>query len=170
MPVPRVPDVALHLMVMVRAIDAAAVGANVALHGTFPPTRSFGIHCVHRKWTLNNNTEWHKSQVLDNKKAAFWVVFVVPGLGFEPRLPGPEPGVLPLDDPGASEWRNEFSFIFSSRQFYFIVFHCLLCLPLSSTSKPSNTSSLPNQSKILLAKQVLQIQIQKSSNLSAQNN
>jgi hypothetical protein len=24
-----------------------------------------------------------------------------PGLGFEPRLPGPEPGVLPLDDPGA---------------------------------------------------------------------
>lgn len=21
------------------------------------------------------------------------------GLGFEPRLPGPEPGVLPLDDP-----------------------------------------------------------------------
>lgn len=26
--------------------------------------------------------------------------FMVPGLGFEPRLPGPEPGVLPLDDPG----------------------------------------------------------------------
>lgn len=25
---------------------------------------------------------------------------LVPGLGFEPRLPGPEPGVLPLDDPG----------------------------------------------------------------------
>ena len=26
--------------------------------------------------------------------------FMVPGQGFEPRLPGPEPGVLPLDDPG----------------------------------------------------------------------
>ena len=26
--------------------------------------------------------------------------FLVPGLGLEPRLPGPEPDVLPLDDPG----------------------------------------------------------------------
>ena len=26
---------------------------------------------------------------------------LVPGLGFEPRLPGPKPGVLPLDDPGS---------------------------------------------------------------------
>jgi hypothetical protein len=24
------------------------------------------------------------------------------GLGFEPRLPGPEPGVLPLDDPATA--------------------------------------------------------------------
>lgn len=24
------------------------------------------------------------------------------GLGFEPRLPGPEPGVLPLDDPATN--------------------------------------------------------------------
>ena len=28
---------------------------------------------------------------------------LAPGLGFEPRLPGPEPGVLPLDDPGIRE-------------------------------------------------------------------
>ncbi len=27
-------------------------------------------------------------------------IFVVPGQGFEPRYPGPKPGVLPLDDPG----------------------------------------------------------------------
>ncbi len=27
-------------------------------------------------------------------------VFLVPGQGFEPRLPVPETGVLPLDDPG----------------------------------------------------------------------
>lgn len=26
-----------------------------------------------------------------------------PGLGFEPKSPGPEPGVLPLDDPGTVE-------------------------------------------------------------------
>ena len=26
--------------------------------------------------------------------------YVVPGQGFEPRYPGPKPGVLPLDDPG----------------------------------------------------------------------
>jgi hypothetical protein len=25
---------------------------------------------------------------------------MAPGQGFEPQLPGPEPGVLPLDDPG----------------------------------------------------------------------
>ena len=25
---------------------------------------------------------------------------MAPGPGFEPRLPGPAPGVLPLDDPG----------------------------------------------------------------------
>lgn len=29
-----------------------------------------------------------------------------PGLGFEPRLPGPEPGVLPLDDPGIADVRS----------------------------------------------------------------
>ena len=27
---------------------------------------------------------------------------MAPGLGFEPRLTGPEPAVLPLDDPGIS--------------------------------------------------------------------
>jgi hypothetical protein len=33
------------------------------------------------------------------------VFFLVPGQGFEPRLPGPKPGVLPLDDPGSSTAR-----------------------------------------------------------------
>ena len=32
--------------------------------------------------------------------------FVVPGQGFEPRLPGPKPGVLPLDDPGVLRRNN----------------------------------------------------------------
>lgn len=27
-------------------------------------------------------------------------ILLAPGLGFEPRLPDPESGVLPLDDPG----------------------------------------------------------------------
>ena len=27
------------------------------------------------------------------------LIFAAAGQGFEPRLPGPEPGVLPLDDP-----------------------------------------------------------------------
>ncbi len=31
------------------------------------------------------------------KKVIF--LFKTAGLGFEPRLPGPEPSVLPLDDP-----------------------------------------------------------------------
>lgn len=30
---------------------------------------------------------------------------LVPGLGFEPKLPEPESGVLPLDDPGM--WEND---------------------------------------------------------------
>ena len=29
-----------------------------------------------------------------------WGFYLVPGQGFEPRYPGPKPGVLPLDDPG----------------------------------------------------------------------
>ncbi len=33
--------------------------------------------------------------------------FLVPGLGFEPRLPGPEPGVLPLDDPGVKRLKPQ---------------------------------------------------------------
>lgn len=32
---------------------------------------------------------------------------LVPRLGFEPRLPGPEPGVLPLDDLGVRESRGQ---------------------------------------------------------------
>ena len=31
---------------------------------------------------------------------------MVPGLGLEPRLPGPKPGVLPLDDPGIIDLTN----------------------------------------------------------------
>ncbi len=43
---------------------------------------------------LLNEFRNKKRQVRDRR------FFMVPGQGFEPRLPGPEPGVLPLDDPG----------------------------------------------------------------------
>lgn len=33
--------------------------------------------------------------------------FLARGQGFEPRLPGPEPGVLPLDDPRRREEYSE---------------------------------------------------------------
>ena len=45
------------------------------------------------------------------------------GQGFEPRLPGPEPGVLPLDDPR----------IFNSS--YFLIFSQSSISPLTTLNK-----------------------------------
>ena len=39
---------------------------------------------------------------MDSKWSRLEPVFSVPGQGFEPRFGGPEPPVLPLDDPGIS--------------------------------------------------------------------
>ena len=41
---------------------------------------------------------------------------MVPGQGFEPRLPGSEPGVLPLDDPGMCRLQADVIIIFLSGQ------------------------------------------------------
>ena len=45
------------------------------------------------------------------------------GRGFEPRLMGPEPIVLPLNDPPVSLFLTEFSWKVKGKQYFTAVFH-----------------------------------------------
>ena len=45
-----------------------------------------------------------------------WFCYFVTGLGLEPRLPGPKPGVLPLDDPVKYKFKNLYFFLRAMRE------------------------------------------------------
>ncbi len=57
------------------------------------------IILLHKKNTASYSPFWVLDSVIIDSFAA--------GQGFEPRLPGPEPGVLPLDDPARFKIKNK---------------------------------------------------------------
>ena len=53
---------------------------------------------------VDEDGEPERVAVCENEEAAVSSLFLeAAGQGFEPQLPGPEPGVLPLDDPATAE-------------------------------------------------------------------
>lgn|GEM_PF-1027646 len=75
----------------------------VAVGVRYAPGISFDARCASARWPsakLASNLSKSLSPENEIKKEANSLFFnLARGQGFEPRLPGPEPGVLPLDDP-----------------------------------------------------------------------
>jgi hypothetical protein len=64
-------------------------------------------------------------------------VFLVPGQGFEPQFLGPEPSVLPLDDPGleTSDGQKDIINTFFSQSISFLLSRLYLTCLLSFVDK-----------------------------------
>jgi hypothetical protein len=93
------------------SLSEIAVGHAEALHSTVVLQHKEFVN-LHPDSPLRGRREGdiaHVGTSLSSPAAGFGVVPPVPsgfleaaGQGFEPQLPGPEPGVLPLDDPATA--------------------------------------------------------------------
>ena len=79
------------------------VGENLPLAAFLRSVAHISSHLAYNPFESLQKTENPPAKLGD---------FLVPGQGFEPRLPGPKPGVLPLDDPGSNNtmWGDSSSF------------------------------------------------------------
>src|SRR5829696_8468539 len=94
---------------------ASATGPAVCLgsagpEGERPPTRKEAL----RSWPKYSCREQRCDALNENRNLSWGFSSEAAGLGFEPRLLGPEPSVLPLDDPAPGRG-TQFSHYVSSR-------------------------------------------------------